>query len=387
MSNRLCLKLILPNAVLGMFFLLMLAIVAPLSKTTLLVLIFLLVVVQLMVNYFLIQQGLMKRLMDFKVYLAQVISVEEAPKSRLIDTNNDELAEITNEFSDFISGLSTVLAEVRTGSEQLHQGSAQLAKQMSHSVNNVEQSADQIKSMADSIAQVAVTSSTLSQNAAQVNNTTGQVLQLLEQGKLSSNTSQENIKLFAQEVNAMVHDLALLQEECDRIGSVLDVIRGIADQTNLLALNAAIEAARAGEQGRGFAVVADEVRALAHRTQESTVEIQSMVEGLQQKSTNAVSAIDRGKALTQVSLDNSQDVVNAFEQIANAFAEVDELTSQIAQSTQAQQASTSTVNDNMSTVVVLSQNINAGLSSVAKHAENQQITAAQVDMSLNKVCV
>lgn len=387
MSNRLCLKLILPNAVLGMFFLLMLAIVAPLSKTTLLVLIFLLVVVQLMVNYFLIQQGLMKRLMDFKVYLAQVISVEEAPKSRLIDTNNDELAEITNEFSDFISGLSTVLAEVRTGSEQLHQGSAQLAKQMSHSVNNVEQSADQIKSMADSIAQVAVTSSTLSQNAAQVNNTTGQVLQLLEQGKLSSNTSQENIKLFAQEVNAMVHDLALLQEECDRIGSVLDVIRGIADQTNLLALNAAIEAARAGEQGRGFAVVADEVRALAHRTQESTVEIQSMVEGLQQKSTNAVSAIDRGKALTQVSLDNSQDVVNAFEQIANAFAEVDELTSQIAQSTQAQQASTSTVNDNMSTVVALSQNINAGLSSVAKHAENQQITAAQVDMSLNKVCV
>jgi methyl-accepting chemotaxis protein len=387
MSKSLSIKLILPSLVVGIFFLLILAILAPLSKTASLVAIMLLLVVQGIISYILMQRGLLKRLDNFKTYLAQVISVDEAPQSPLNDTNNDELAEITNELSEFISGLSTILVNIRQGSEQLHQGSEHLAKQMTHSVSNVEQSVSQIESMATSITEVALTSATLSQSAAQVNETTAQVLTLLEQGTSSSYTSQQNVKSFALEVNTMTNDLALLQEECDRIGGVLDVIRSIADQTNLLALNAAIEAARAGEQGRGFAVVADEVRALAHRTQEATVEIQAMVEGLQQKSTNAVGAIERGKALTQLSIDNSDNVVTAFEKIASAFAEVDELTAQIAHSTQAQQLSTSIINDNMSSVVALSQDINIGLSSVAKHAKSQQVTASGVDMSLNQVCV
>ncbi len=279
------------------------------------------------------------------------------------------------------------ISEIRAESECLHQGSATLASQMTTSVNSVEQSVKQIEIMAGSIEQVATTSSALSQSALQVSDTTNQVMLLLDKGTESSHTSKKTIESFAKEVNGMAHDLALLQEECDRIGSVLDVIRSIAEQTNLLALNAAIEAARAGEQGRGFAVVADEVRALAHRTQESTVEIQSMVEGLQQKSTNAVTAIDRGQGLTQVSLDNSQQVFDAFEKIASAFTEVTELTTQIANGTQEQQLSTNSINDNMSAVVALSREISSGLSSVARHAEDQQKTAAEVDITLNKICV
>jgi methyl-accepting chemotaxis protein len=387
MLNRLCVKLLLPNIVIGILLLFVLLMLAPLSKTAIITVLFVLIVVQFAANYFFIQQSLMKRLASFKVYLAQVISVDEAPQTPLVDNSNDELAEITNDFSQFIAGLSTVIAEIRAESEQLRKGSDQLANQMSTSVNSVEQSASQIELMADSITEVASTSSILSQNASQVNETTNQVMALVTKGTQSSITSKDNIESFAQEVGTMVHDLALLQDECDRIGSVLDVIRGIADQTNLLALNAAIEAARAGDQGRGFAVVADEVRALAHRTQESTVEIQAMVEGLQQKSTNAVSAIDRGQALTQVSLESSLEVSSAFDQIATAFTDVDELTSQIATGTQEQQISTNSVNDNMSAVVALSRDINQGLVSVAKHAENQQTTAAEVDISLNKVCV
>ncbi|MCH2056169.1 MAG: methyl-accepting chemotaxis protein [Thalassotalea sp.] len=217
--------------------------------------------------------------------------------------------------------------------------------------------------------------------------TTSRVMEVLAQGTSSSNTSQVTIESVTKEVNSMADDLALLQEECSRIGSVLDVIRGIAEQTNLLALNAAIEAARAGEQGRGFAVVADEVRALAHRTQESTVEIQSMVEGLQEKSNNAVDAISRGQELTQESLSYSQQVVEALDQVGDAFADVDNLTSQIASGTDEQRRSTASINDNMSLVVDLSCEITNGLSSVAQHAEQQKITSGQVDSTLNRVCV
>ena len=269
----------------------------------------------------------------------------------------------------------------------LRQGSTSLSLQMTDSVRLVENSAGQITQMAESIEYVANTSSELSNSAEQVSETTSSVMATLANGVNCSNTSQETIEAVASEVGDMAKELALLQEESSRIGSVLDVIRGIADQTNLLALNTAIEAARAGEQGRGFAVVADEVRALAHRTQESTVEIQSMVEGLQEKSTNAVNSISRGHKLTQESLNYSADVVSALGEIGLSFQEVDSLTSQMASSTLAQQSATSSINSSMLAVVSLSHDINTGLNSVAAHAEQQQKTSQQVEQTMNRICV
>jgi methyl-accepting chemotaxis protein len=258
---------------------------------------------------------------------------------------------------------------------------------MHGSVGAVDESVNQIEQMARSIDQVASTSTTLSDSATQVSETTSQVLAILKQGTHASTTSKNTIEDFDKEVTIMASDLALLQEECSRIGSVLEVIRGIADQTNLLALNAAIEAARAGEQGRGFAVVADEVRALAHRTQESTVEIHAMVEGLQEKSTNAVNAIDRGQGLSRDSLIHSAEVADALSKIGQVFFEVDTLTSQIAQGTTEQQQATASINENMSMVVKLSRELNSNLLAVTELAEMQQHTADEVDTTLNRVCV
>jgi methyl-accepting chemotaxis protein len=381
MFTRLSVKLLIPTAVFGLLAVLFILLFTDeLSKPFVIGILSLLVIAQLISGYIFTQSQLSSRLTNLLHYLTLVVSTKQAPPGPLVDDGNDELAQVTNELSAFIGDLSDVLAELRTESESLKEGSFD-------SVRAVDDSARQIELMAHSIDEVASTSSILSESASQVSETTNQVIDILSHGTTSSNTSQQTIEAFSKEVTEMATDLALLQTECSNIGSVLDVIRGIADQTNLLALNAAIEAARAGEQGRGFAVVADEVRALAHRTQEATVEIHSMVEGLQEKSTNAVTAISRGQALTQDSLTHSAEVVEALEQIGRVFKEVNALTSQIASGTEQQQQSTAAVNTNMAEVASLSRDITNGLSSVAQHAEQQQKVSVDVATTLNRICV
>ena len=388
MLSKLSTKLLLPNLAIGLAFIFGLFFISDtVSKFTLAVIFTALVILQSLVSYFFFNQMLTKRLVRLKAYLDMVVSIEEAPSEPLKDPANDELAQVTNDLSHFIVDLADVVNVIRQESEVLRQGSPSLSLQMSDSVALVENSTEQISQMAESIEDVANTSTSLSNSAEQVSETTSSVMEILAKGVNASNTSQDTIEAVASEVGDMAKELALLQEESARIGSVLDVIRGIAEQTNLLALNAAIEAARAGDQGRGFAVVADEVRALAHRTQESTVEIQAMVEGLQAKTTNAVNSMSKGHKLTQDSLNYSAEVVSALEQIGYAFQDVDNLTSQIASTTLAQQSATSSINDTMLAVVSLSHDINSGLNSVAAHAEQQQQTSKEVEQTINRICV
>lgn len=388
MKNRLSVKLLTPILVLGIIFILAL-LTSPdqLDKYTVLAIVFGLVLVQAVASYFFSSKLLSQRLIALKDYLDLVVSTEQAPSKPLRDNTNDDLGEVTNRLSGFIVGLADVISEIRRESELLHQGSNSLSEQMKESVGSVNETVNQVEQISNAIENVATTSTELSNNALQVSDTTSVVMVTLDHGVDSSNTSQRTITSFAAEIDVMASDLDSLREESARIGSVLDVIRGIADQTNLLALNAAIEAARAGEQGRGFAVVADEVRALAHRTQEATVEIQSMVEGLQSKTSNAVTAVTRGKDLFQTSISQSAEVVSALEQIGQAFKEVDTLTSEIASGTQNQQNATASINDNMMDVVSLSREINEGLAAAAEHAHQQQKSSSEVDITLNRICV
>lgn len=388
MFSQLSFKLVVPGVVLGGGLgLLSLVLFESDSAFLLLMYVLFVVLAQAILTGIIVNTSISGRLSKLKQYLDLVVSTDQAPSEPLRDDKQDELATITNQLSFFIEDLSKVLAEIRTESISLKQGSTTLEDNMSSSVHTVNSAVVKIESMSVSLGEVSTMSTDLAANAKQVSDTTNQVTCLLSEGKNSSISSQKSVASFAQEVAEISSDLAQLQEECTRIGNVLDVIRGIADQTNLLALNAAIEAARAGEQGRGFAVVADEVRALAHRTQESTVEIQSMVEGLQSQSDAAVQAIDRGQKITDESLALSSSVVSAIEKVGSAFSEVDNLIAQMAERTAQQQRETNTIDSNVKNLVELNQQVNTALMSIAELAAEQRSTVEDVDVTLNRVCV
>ncbi|HTN31511.1 MAG TPA: methyl-accepting chemotaxis protein [Pseudomonas sp.] len=151
----------------------------------------------------------------------------------------------------------------------------------------------------------------------------------------------------AREVEETAGVIQSLEVESGRIGSVLEVIRAVAEQTNLLALNAAIEAARAGEQGRGFAVVADEVRALALRTHDSTQEIETLIVSLRDMSAKAVTRMESSRRLTQDTVELAGEAGGALQRIAQAVANIEQMNQQIAASAEEQGTAAETISQNM----------------------------------------
>lgn len=336
---------------------------------------------------FIIQSLVINRLNQLDHYLAQVVSTETAPTSPLQDSGSDELAQISNTLNKFIENLREVMKNIRGDANQVLKGAEDQAQRMSGSVQQLESSSAEATGIADSIGQIASTSSTLSDNAGQITTTITEALESLELGSEASNANQSSMKELVNNVESMSENVARLQEESAQIGSVLDVIGGIAEQTNLLALNAAIEAARAGEQGRGFAVVADEVRALAHRTQDSTGEIQSMVEGLQEKAQSAVRSMEQGRLLSNNSLEQSQQVEAALLQVQSVVTNVNDLATQIAEGTNFQTTATDNINQQMSNISSQIREVSAGLGIISEKAHDQQDIAKQVHGELNRICV
>ena len=283
---------------------------------------------------------LLRPLANLSVAMSDIAQGEADLTKRLEVVRNDEIGALSNAFNIFVSSIHELVSQSMDSSRQLDSLS-------SSARTNAEENNQAVQVQQSEISQVAVAvnelSSTSSEVASNASDTAGAAQNATSEGQSGMVNAEENKRRMGR-LTSQIDDatgvITQLDEQAQQITGILATIQGIAEQTNLLALNAAIEAARAGEQGRGFAVVADEVRTLSQRTHEATGEIQEMIDNLKQHSQSAVSIMQTSKELTDETADSAAQVTQSLTAIADALGDISERSQNIANASREQHAAT-----------------------------------------------
>ncbi|WP_133469807.1 methyl-accepting chemotaxis protein [Paraglaciecola marina] len=266
---------------------------------------------------------------------------------RLNSKNKDEIGDLVNWFNQFMVKLQGVVKDIVDSTlplSQLAQNLNKLTEDTNQTIFVQQRSASQAKEAVDDMTNSV---SAVASSAAEAATAAGDASTAANDGQDVVNNTVMSIQELATNVEETAEVISKLEADSNQVGVVLDVIKGIAEQTNLLALNAAIEAARAGEQGRGFAVVADEVRTLASRTQQSTEQIQSTIEQLQDAARSAVSAMAKGTERATTSVETANTAGASLTVITDTISRITNMNDQIALSTGDQQAVAQTISSNV----------------------------------------
>ncbi len=266
--------------------------------------------------------------------------------TRLSHQSDDEFGQISIAFNQMMAEFELVITQVRRNALSLVHAVEKM-NGFTHSMQaDVEQGSSEAEQVASAMTEMSATVHEIAANAVQVSEASANANIEVQSGNNDVSKTSDAIQLLAKEIANAAQSIERLDKDVQDIVTILAVISSIADQTNLLALNAAIEAARAGEQGRGFAVVADEVRTLAQRSQRSTEDIKAMTERLKAGAATAVSAMQRGQVQAQQSVTESQHAGNELKLIAQHVGVIDSMNQQIAASTHEQSAVAEEVNRN-----------------------------------------
>ncbi|MFC3152365.1 methyl-accepting chemotaxis protein [Litoribrevibacter euphylliae] len=269
---------------------------------------------------------------------------------RLSISGNDEISDLRRNFNSFVVRIHELVSDVKQGIVELTQATENLGANSTRSIECVSRQKSDTELVATAAQEMYQVSVSMSENATDAAERAQTANERTQVGQGVLNASIADIRQLSGEIDSAVKVIDNLASSTDEIGSVVEVIRGIAEQTNLLALNAAIEAARAGEQGRGFAVVADEVRTLAGRTQQSTEEINEMISRLQAGSKEAVNAIESSQQYTSSTSEKAAEAGAALEEIAQMVDDILSMNTQIASGIEEQSSVAQEIEGNITNV-------------------------------------
>lgn len=297
---------------------------------------------------------------------------------RLEVTSNDEVGDLAKSFNRFVEKMQGLIGEVAGAAGHVAAAAEQLSATSGETNGHVRSQRAETEQLATAMNEMSTSVQEVARNAAEAAGAAGDSDREATTGREVVHATIGSIESLANGVEQAAGVIQKLGTQSEEIGRVLDVIRGIAEQTNLLALNAAIEAARAGEQGRGFAVVADEVRTLAQRTQGSTLEIQEMIERLRGSTTEAVGAMDKSRAQAGDSVEQAAKAGASLEAIAQAVTRINEMNELIASAAEEQSSVAEEINRNVITINETTERSAQGVEQTAAAGEQLSRLAAEL---------
>ncbi|WP_421551151.1 methyl-accepting chemotaxis protein [Pseudomonas yamanorum] len=296
--------------------------------------------------------------------------------ARLNVSSHDEIGQLARSFNQMGEALSTMVSHIRKAAEDVNSRAQALSGLSGGAYEGMEQQSGEITSMAGAVEEFSATSLNIADNMGNTERLAQDNAQQTKIGRTSMQEASSSLEHIATALNSTATVINTLGQRSQEIGGIVGVITAIAEQTNLLALNAAIEAARAGEQGRGFAVVADEVRNLASRTRQATDEISGMIQSIQQETGNAISTMEQGNVLMQEGLARNADVASALARIDEQSRSAGQQFAAITTATQEQSSTATLLSSNLQSIALANSEQREVVSNLAITAKELETLAA-----------
>ena len=321
-------------------------------------------------------KGIMASIDDIIGFVAKVAGGDFTAQLKL--DSKDEIKIIADDLIIMVQKIKLLVSQVVQNTDMVASSADESSVTANKTLQGINIQNNEIDQVATAMNEMSATVHEVAQNAASTSEATQKADEQTNNGRKVVNNAIQSINRVSTEMQKVSDVIDVLETDSGNIGTVLEVIKSIAEQTNLLALNAAIEAARAGEQGRGFAVVADEVRTLASRTQASTAEIHEIIEKIQQGANNAVEVMQTSSKQTQVAVDQAAEAGKALEAITSAVDNIAQMNFQIASAAEEQSQVAEEINRNIVNVSNITADTVEGANQTASNSDSLKEVAAKL---------